>query len=58
MGFKNAQLIKYGSSLARNSKSKVNLDDEFGLLDNRERDFCKETNISSKDFHQVKVVLL
>ena len=28
------------------------------MLDNRERDFCKETNISSKDFYQVKHILL
>ena len=57
MGLKNAQLIKYGSSLAKNSK-KVNLDDEYGLLDSRERDFCKDRNISSKDFYKVKQALL
>lgn len=57
LGLKNAQLIKYGSSLARQSK-KVNLDDEYGLLDCRERDFCKEQNISSTDFYRVKQTVL
>ena len=28
------------------------------MLDTRERDFCKETNISSKDFYKVKQTLL
>ena len=57
LGLKNAQLIKYGSSLSRHNK-KVNLDDEYGLLDNRERDFCKERNISSADFYKVKQTIL
>lgn len=57
LGTKNAQLIKYGSSLSRHNK-KVNLDDEYGLLDNRERDFCKERNISSADFYKVKQTIL
>jgi len=58
LGVKNAQLIKYGSSLARPHKNKISLEDEFNLLDCKERDFCKEANISSKDYYQVKQVLL
>lgn len=58
LGVKNAQLIKEGSSLNRQHKNKIQLDDEFNLLDNRERDFCKEAGISCKDFYKVKQVLL
>lgn len=58
MGLKNAQLIKEGSSLARTNRGKIDLEDEFSFLDNKERDFCKETGISSKDFHKVKQTLL
>lgn len=58
MGRKNAQLITEGSSLARPSRGKIDLDDEFSFLDNKERDFCKETGVSSRDFYKVKQVLL
>ena len=36
----------------------MNLDDQFGMLDSRERDFCKLNNISSIDFYKVKQELL
>lgn len=58
LGGTNAQLIKYGSSIARLNKIKVNLDDEFNLLDTKEREFCKEQSISSKDYYNVKHILL
>ena len=51
-------MIKEGSSLARQHKGKIQLNDEFNLLDNPERDFCKEANIPSKEFYKVKQVLL
>lgn len=53
---KNAQLIQYGSSLSRNGefKGKISLEEEFSLLDNKERDFCIEKNISCKEYYKVK----
>ena len=58
LGAKNAQLIKYGSSIARPNKGKVNLDDEFNLLDNKEREFCKEKGIPSKEYYHLKHKIL
>ena len=57
LGLKNAQLIQHGSSLARN-KGKISLEEEYSLLDSNERDFCKERNISAKDFYNVKCQIL
>ena len=60
LGERNALLIKNGSSLARdpNTKHKINLEDEYGLLDNGEREFCLEKSVSPKDYYNVKRVIL
>jgi hypothetical protein len=57
---KNAQLIQYGSSLSRNGefKGKISLEEEYSLLDNKERDFCLEKNISCKEYYKIKQQLL
>lgn len=36
----------------------MSLEDEWALLDNNERNFCKETSISAKDFYNVKHLLI
>ena len=41
-----------------NTKHKINLEDEYGLLDNGEREFCLEKSVSPKDYYNVKRIIL
>ena len=39
-------------------KQKISLEDEYGLLDNSEREFCLGKGVSPKDFYNLKRLIL